>query len=48
VTKADLINNTACPEITVDPDSFEVTVDGEVIEQSPATSLPMTQRYFLF
>ena len=48
VTKADLVNNTACPEITVDPDSFEVTVDGEVIEQSPATSLPMTQRYFLF
>ncbi|MFN7150431.1 MAG: urease subunit alpha [Microthrixaceae bacterium] len=48
VAKADMINNDVCPEIRVDPDSFEVRIDGEVIEQSPATELPMAQRYFLF
>jgi urease subunit alpha len=40
--------NTARPDIRVDPDSFVVTVDGEAIEESPATVLPMAQRYFLF
>ena len=48
VAKADMVNNDVCPEIRVDPDSFEVRIDGEVIEQSPATELPMAQRYFLF
>jgi urease subunit alpha len=48
VAKADMVNNTACPDIRVDPDSFEVSIDGEVIEQSPVDELPMAQRYFLF
>jgi urease subunit alpha len=48
VAKRDMVNNTACPDISVDPDSFEVSIDGEVVEQAPVTSLPMTQRYFLF
>jgi urease subunit alpha len=48
VAKAGMVNNTACPDIRVDPDSFEVSVDGEVIEQAPVTELPMAQRYFLF
>ncbi len=48
VGKADMVNNDVCPDITVDPDSFRVTIDGETIEQSPATELPMAQRYFLF
>ena len=48
VTKADMVNNDALPEITVDPDTFMVTVDGDTIEQDPARELPMAQRYFLF
>jgi urease subunit alpha len=48
VGKADMVNNDALPEITVDPDTFMVTVDGDVIEQDPARELPMAQRYFLF
>ena len=46
--KGDLPNNTALPEITVDPDSFAVRIDGELVTEEPATVLPMTQRYFLF
>lgn len=48
VTKADLPNNTALPEIVVDPETFVVTVDGEAIEPMPATELPLAQRYSLF
>jgi urease subunit alpha len=47
-TKADLPENDALPRIEVDPDSFTVRVNGEVVEQQPATDLPMAQRYFLF
>ena len=46
--KADLPQNDAMPSITVDPDTFAVHVDGELIEEQPATELPMAQRYFLF
>jgi urease subunit alpha len=46
--KEDLINNEALPDIAVDPDRFSVTVDGELITEAPAETLPMTQRYFLF
>jgi urease subunit alpha len=48
VRKADLPNNDALPRIEVDPDTFTVRVDGEVVEEAPATELPMAQRYFLF
>ncbi|WP_370325809.1 urease subunit alpha [Euzebya sp.] len=48
VTKADLPLNTATPDIAVDPDSFAVTIDGELIEADPAIELPLAQRYFLF
>ena len=48
VAKADMVNNDVCPDIRVDPDSFRVSIDGEVVEQDPATELPMAQRYFLF
>ncbi|TFV63956.1 urease subunit alpha [Geodermatophilus sp. DF01-2] len=47
-TKADLPLNDALPEIDVDPDTFQVRIDGEVVDHSPVTDLPMTQRYFLF
>ncbi|MGZ7011059.1 MAG: urease subunit alpha [Ilumatobacteraceae bacterium] len=46
--KADLPENDAMPTITVDPDTFAVHVDGELIEEQPAAELPMAQRYFLF
>jgi urease subunit alpha len=48
LTKADLPLNDALPEIRVDPDSFAVWVDGELVTESPARELPMTQRYFMF
>ena len=47
ITKADMVNNSATPEVTVDPDTFAVHVDGELIEPAPVTELPMAQRYFL-
>ena len=46
--KADLPNNAALPDIRVDPDRFEVTIDGERVTEEPAAELPMAQRYFLF
>jgi len=46
--KADLPLNDALPDIRVDPDTFAVRIDGELIEADPARELPMTQRYFLF
>ncbi|MCU9997881.1 urease subunit alpha [[Pasteurella] aerogenes] len=48
VGKKDLILNNATPEITVDPERYEVRVDGEHITCEPAKKLPLTQRYFLF
>jgi urease subunit alpha len=48
VTKADMIANDALPDVTVDPDSFAVHVDGELVEPEPVAELPMAQRYFLF
>ena len=46
--KQDLIHNGWQPKITVDPESYEVTADGEVLTCEPAKVLPMAQRYFLF
>ncbi len=47
-TKADMPENAALPRIEVDPDTFTVRIDGEVVHHRPATELPMAQRYFLF
>ena len=47
-TKADMVLNDVTPDVRVEPDSFAVHVDGELIEPQPVTELPMTQRYFLF
>ncbi|MDG4788280.1 urease subunit alpha [Micromonospora sp. WMMD1102] len=46
--KADLPGNDALPRIEVEPDTFTVRIDGEVVEPEPVTELPMAQRYFLF
>lgn len=48
LTKADMRNNDALPRVHVDPDTFTVTIDGEVVEPQPVAELPMAQRYFLF
>jgi urease subunit alpha len=46
--KTDLPENGALPRIEVDPDTFTVRVDGDVVEPEPVDELPMAQRYFLF
>jgi urease subunit alpha len=46
--KRDLVLNDATPRIEVDPDTYEVRADGEVLTSEPADVLPMAQRYFLF
>lgn len=48
LSKADMKNNNATPKLDVDPQTYEVFVDGEKITSEPATELPLTQRYFLF
>lgn len=46
--KRDLPENTATPDIEVNPDTYSVRVDGELIEHEPVDEVPMAQRYFLF
>jgi urease subunit alpha len=48
ITKKSMVHNGATPEITVDPETYEVTADGELLTCAPAEVLPMAQRYFLF
>ncbi|MFC0333287.1 urease subunit alpha [Paenibacillus sepulcri] len=48
VTKKDMIHNDATPKIEVDPETYEVKVDGVPATCEPAEVLPMAQRYFLF
>ena len=46
--KKDMILNDALPEISVDPQTYEVRADGELLTCEPAESLPLAQKYFLF
>ena len=48
ISKASMKLNDATPEISVDPETYEVRADGEILTCEPATELPMAQRYFLF
>lgn len=48
LTKADLKYNDATPDIQVDPETYQVTVDGQDVTCEPSDVLPMAQRYFLF
>jgi len=48
LTKRDMINNDALPRIEVDPDTYEVRADGQLLTCEAAQILPMAQRYFLF
>jgi urease subunit alpha len=46
--KTDMIHNSYQPKITVDPETYQVVADGELLTCEPAKVLPMAQRYFLF
>jgi len=46
--KSDMTHNDLLPDIEVDPETYEVRVDGEVLTSEPAAELPLAQRYFLF
>ncbi|GLV53837.1 urease subunit alpha [Dictyobacter sp. S3.2.2.5] len=48
IGKADMIHNAATPKIEVDPETYEVRADGELLTCDPAEVLPLAQRYFLF
>jgi urease subunit alpha len=48
IRKRDMVLNDALPAIDVDPQTYEVRADGQLLTCEPATSLPLAQRYFLF
>ena len=48
VSKRDMVLNDYLPKIEVDPESYEVRADGELLTCEPADRLPLAQRYFLF
>ncbi|WP_412033349.1 urease subunit alpha [Mesorhizobium sp. CA8] len=48
IGKHSMVLNDATPHVEVDPETYEVRADGELLTCEPATVLPMAQRYFLF
>lgn len=48
ISKADMVYNNVCGDIRVDPETYTVTVDGEVITCEPFDELALAQRYFMF
>jgi urease subunit alpha len=48
IGKASMVHNDATPSIEVDPETYEVRADGELLTCEPASELPLAQRYFLF
>jgi urease subunit alpha len=48
IGKRSMVHNSATPVVEVDPETYEVRVDGAIVTCAPATELPMAQRYFLF
>ncbi len=48
ISKKDMVLNDYCPKIEVNPETYEVKVDGELITCEPAETLPLAQRYFLY
>ena len=48
ISKKSMILNDATPRMEVDPETYEVRADGELLTCEPARVLPMAQRYFLF
>jgi urease subunit alpha len=48
LSKQSMVHNAATPNISVDPETYEVRADGELLTCEPADVLPLAQRYFLF
>ena len=48
IQKSDMVHNSATPQIEVDPETYEVRADGELLTCEPAQELPLAQRYFLY
>ena len=48
ISKKDMVLNNICPEIEVNPETYEVKADGELLTCEPASELPLAQRYFLY
>ncbi len=48
IGKSSMIHNNATPELEVDPETYIVKADGEILTCEPATELPMAQRYFMY
>ena len=48
IAKRDMVLNAATPKVEIDPETYEVRADGEVLTCAPATELPLAQRYFLY
>lgn len=48
ISKASMIHNDATPDVEVDPETYEVRANGELLTCEPADVLPMAQKYFLF
>jgi urease subunit alpha len=48
ISKKDMVHNDATPQIDVNPENYEVKVDGVTVTCEPMAELPLTQRYFLF
>jgi len=48
ISKASMVHNALTPDIDVDPETYEVRANGEIITSAPAESLPMAQLYYLY
>ncbi|MGE3147218.1 MAG: urease subunit alpha, partial [Pseudorhodoplanes sp.] len=48
ISKKSMVHNGATPKLDIDPETYEVRADGELLTCAPADVLPMAQRYFLY
>ena len=48
INKSNMVFNNLCPKVEVDPETYEVRANGEILTCEPASELPMAQRYFLY
>lgn len=48
LTKADMPNNTALPALEVDPETFAISIDGDLVRPQPVEEVPLAQRYLMF
>mgnify|MGYP001307045215 FL=1 len=48
INKSNMVYNDLCPKVEVDPETYEVRANGEILTCEPASELPMAQRYFLY